>query len=411
MVRTLGHVATAALLTVAVAGTAPAWAAEKPAKQRQMKFSPPVQALLVKAQEAQKGGNDAAALPLLDQAETAAKTPDDKYMINMLRLNSAIALKDNASIEKALKGALDSGQVPAEEQPKFIRNLGAMAMQRNDFATAMQYFEQLAQINPNDTEVMLDLAELQRRQGQPARAVQTVQAAIASKEKQGQKADEQWYRRALGIAYDSKLAAETATSGKALLAAYPNPTNWRDVLTIYRDSNKFDDQMNLDVLRLMRASNALSGERDFVEYAETASLRGFPGEAKSVLDEGIAKGALQAGRPVVKELSATVTPKIAADRAALPGLEKEAAAAKTGRAALGTADAYLGYGDYAKAAALYKMALAKGGVDADIANLRMGLALGKSGDKAAARAAFEAVAGEPRKTLASYYLIWLAQQA
>ena len=410
MVQRLGRAAAAAVAMAMLAGSVQVVAAAP--KQKAPKLSAAVQPLLMKAQTMQKAGDNAGAVPVLDQAEAAAKTPDDQYMVNVLRLNSAIALQDNALIEKALQGALASGQVPKEEEPKFVRNLGAMALQRNDFATATRYFEQLAQMTPNDTSIMLDLAELQRRQNQPAKAVQTVQTAIATQEKAtGAKAEEQWYRRAVGIAYDAKLPAETAAATKALLAAYPNPTNWRDALTIYRESAKFDDQMNLDILRLMRANNALAGERDYAEYAETASMRGFPGEAKSVLDEGIAKGALQTTRPFVKELTAAITPKIASDRSALPALEKEAAAAKNGRPALGTADAYLGYGNYAKAAELYKMALAKGGVDSDTANLRLGLALGKTGDKAGAEAALKAVAGQPRKGLAEYYLLWLAQQA
>ena len=89
----------------------------------------------------------------------------------------------------------------------------------------------------------------------------------------------------------------------------------------------------------------------------------------------------------------------------------EAAAAKTGRSAQGTADAYLGYGEYAKAAALYKTALSKGGVDADLVNTRLGFALGKSGDKAGAEAALKAVSGAPRNQLAKYYLVWLGNQS
>ena len=81
-----------------------------------------------------------------------------------------------------------------------------------------------------------------------------------------------------------------------------------------------------------------------------------------------------------------------------------------GRAALGTADAYLGYGNWAKAAELYKVALAKGGVDAPTVNTRLGYSLGMTGDKAGAEAALKAVTGTPRDQLAKYYQIWLAQR-
>lgn len=407
--------ASAVVLAALIATTAPqaAFAQKKEeAKAPTYKFSKKVQPLLAEAQKQQQAGNQPGAIAALDQADAVPeKNADDTYMIAMLRLNSAIALKDNAMIERALEGAIATGRVSAEDTVKFQRNLGALALQRNDYAKAMAEFDKVLAANPNDTDLMIEVAEMQRRQGQDQKAIATINQAIAAKAAAGQKADETWYRRALAIAFDKKLAAETVITSEALVRDHPNATNWRDVLIIYRDSGKFDDQANLDILRLMRANSALAGERDYAEYAETASLRGYPGEAKSVLDEGIAKGALQAAKPVVKELQASVNPRIASDKAALPGLERESANAKTGKDAAGTADAYLGYGEYAKAATLYKMALAKGGVDTNTVNTRLGFALAKTGDKAGAEAAFKAVTGAPRNQLAKYYLIWLGSQA
>lgn len=407
--------ASALALAALIATTAPqaALAQKKTeAKAPSYKFSKKVQPLLAEAQKQQQANNPQGAMTVLDQADAIPdKNADDAYMIAMLRLNSAIALKDNALIEKALEGALATGRLSAEDTVKFHRNLGAMALQRNDYAKAMAEFDKVLAASPNDTDLMVEVAEMQRRQGQDQKAVATINQAIAAKAAAGGKADESWYRRALAIAYDKKLVAETTQTSEALVKAYPSATNWRDVLVIYRDTAKFDDQTNLDILRLMRANAALTGERDYAEYAETATLRGYPGEAKAVLDEGIAKGALQSSKPFVKELQANVNPKIASDKASLPGLEKEAAKAKTGKDAAGTADAYLGYGEYAKAATLYKLALSKGGVDADTVNTRLGFALAKSGDKAGAEAALKAVSAAPRNQLAQYYLIWLGNQA
>ncbi|WP_199553481.1 tetratricopeptide repeat protein [Sandaracinobacteroides hominis] len=407
--------ASALVLAAAIAVAIPqaAMAQKKSAeKGPTYKFSKPVQSLVAQAQQKQNAGDHAGALELLKQADALPeKNSDDVYIINMLTLNSAINLKDNALIEKSLEGALTSGRLTREDEVKFRRNLGAMAMQRNDLNKAVSEFEKLIAMDPSDAQLVVEVAELQRRQKQNDKAIASMQQAIAIQEKGGQKADESWYRRTLAIAYDSKLPAQTTAASEALVKAYPNATNWRDVLVIYRDGNKLDDQANLDVLRLMRANNALAGERDYAEYAETATIRGFPGEAKAVLDEGVAKGAIKSTAPFVKELLAQVNPKIAADKASLAGLEKEAAASKTGKAAMATADAQLGYGNYAKAAELYKMALTKGGVDAATVNTRLGFALGKTGDKAGAEAALGTVTAPPRDQLAKYYRIWLGNPA
>ncbi|TPE61075.1 tetratricopeptide repeat protein [Sandaracinobacter neustonicus] len=411
MTTVFGRASAAAFAALLLAATPQAAMAQKEQKPPALKLSKPVQSLAAQAQKAQGAGDWAGAVELLKQADAIPnKNADDLYIVNMLTLNSAINLKDNALIEKSLEGAVASGKLPAEDVVKFRRNLGALALQRGDYGKAQAEFEQVLALNPSDAGLLVEIAELQQRQKLPQKSIATLQQAIATQEKTS-KADETWYRRALAIAYDSKLPAEIVSTSEALVKAYPSPTNWRDVLIIYRESAKLDDQGNLDVMRLIRANNALTGERDYAEFAETATTRGLPGEAKSVLDEGIAKGALKSTTPFVKELSAVVTPKAAADKAQLNQLEKEARAAANGRSAMGTADANLGFGNWAKAAELYKLALEKGGIDADTANLRLAFTLGNAGDKAGAEAALAKVSGAPRNQLARYYAAWLATKS
>jgi uncharacterized protein HemY len=71
---------------------------------------------------------------------------------------------------------------------------------------------------------------------------------------------------------------------------------------------------------------------------------------------------------------------------------------------------YFSNGDYAKAAELYRAALGKSGADKDLANLRLGMALARAGDKAGATAALQAVGGA-RAGVAQYWLLYLQTQA
>jgi hypothetical protein len=192
--------------------------------------------------------------------------------------------------------------------------------------------------------------------------------------------------------------------------AYPNPVNWRDALVITRDKYpSLDDQTELDFLRLQAAANALNGERDFVEYADTALNRSYYGEAQFAINEGIRRNMLVASKPLVAELKKTADSKVGADKASLPALEKESKSSP--KLAMGTADAYYGYGEFAKAAALYKQGVGAVGVDQGTANLRLGVALGRAGDKAGAMAALSVVKGGPREELAKYWMIFLNQPA
>jgi len=218
---------------------------------------------------------------------------------------------------------------------------------------------------------------------------------------------EDWYRTGLAIANDTH-SPQSANIAADLVANYPSPTNWRDALTVYRTTVKLDAGANLDVMRLLRAAKALKGESDYYEYASAAMMRGLPGEAKAVVEEGSAARAINASRPVFQDVQAVTGAKIAQDRASLPKLESQAKSAANGKLALNTADAYLGYKQYAQAAALYRVALQKGGIDAGEANTRIGIALALSGDKAGAQQAFSQVSG-PRAGVAKFWTIWLGQ--
>jgi len=391
------------------------------------KLSKPVQAVLSDAQKLQTAKDYPGALAKIREAEALPnRTDDDNYMINAIKLNDAIGMRAATSVaavptgtlnpadallEEALNGMLASSRVTAEDRPKFLRNLSVLALQRNDYIAATKRSEELVALSPNDPEALIGLAELYRKQKQPTKALDTLNRAIAAQTAAGKVADESWYATAVRIAYDNKLSAPTQTAALALVTAYPKPSNWRDALVILRDSAKLDDQGNLDVMRLMATAGALNGERDYVEYAETAAVRGLPGEAKAALAQGRAAGALNSNRATTADLGKMVDGKVAGDRASLPGLDRDARKAATGKAAAGTADAYYGYGEYAKAADLYRFALTKGGVDSDTVYLRLGASLARSGDKAGAAAALANVKSGPRAQLAQYWMLWLSKQA
>jgi hypothetical protein len=67
-------------------------------------------------------------------------------------------------------------------------------------------------------------------------------------------------------------------------------------------------------------------------------------------------------------------------------------------------------GDYSHAADVYRQVLAKPGVDKDVANLHLGMALAKGGDKAGAAAALHAVGGS-RADIAKYWMVYVQQHA
>jgi tetratricopeptide (TPR) repeat protein len=405
----------AALLAGAALAAAPVIAKDaKPPKAeapKPPKLSKPYAIGLSAAQKQLQAGDNAGAMTTLNGLDAVPPVEaDDSYTKMLMTLNAAIGLKDNLLTEKTLQALLDTGRVSAEDQPKFLRNIGAMALNRKDYNAATGAFEKLVAMNPADSEAIVGLAELYFAQKQSAKAVDSLTKAIDAKKAAGATPDEAWYRRRLAIAYDGKQAAMVQTAAVGLVETYPNAVNWRDALVITRDKYpSLDDQTELDFLRLQAAANALNGERDFVEYADTALNRSYYGEAQFAINEGIRRNMLVATKPLVAELKKTADSKVAADKASLPGLEKESKTSP--KLAMGTADAYYGYGEFAKAAALYKLGVGAAGVDQATANLRLGVALGRAGDKAGAMAALANVKGGAREELARYWMVFLNQSA
>lgn len=355
----------------------------------------------------------------LPAAETAAQSADEKFVLGQFKLQIATGTNDVAAQTRAVDEMIASNAGPPDMRPQLLFYQGQFAYKANNFPAAIQALQaaqqagyQAKDANGQPTQDLnLLLAEAYFKGNQVPQGLSIVDQAVKTEKAAGRKPPQDWYSRAASMAYKSKLMPEVAKWTRAQVVDYPSTENWRSALVIFGDANRFDDQTQLDLMRLQRSAGALSGERDYYEYALLADKVGLPGEAKAVVDEGRAKGAFNASSKAINEIGTLAGTKVTADRASLASSEKSAGSAANGRAALGTGDAYYGYGDYAKAATMYRLALQKGGIDANTANLRLGMALAKAGQAAEAKQAFAAVNSGPRAEIAQFWSLWVDQGA
>lgn len=402
-----------ALGAVAVTGATPA-AAKKAdsAPSAKRNFSPAFVKAVQPLQTALTAGDTAAAKAALPAAQAAATTDDDKFQVALITYQIAQKSNDAAGAAAAVDAMLATGKAPPELQTQLLTAQAQAAFNASKFDVADRAFTQLNQQKPNDPDILISLAAVKSREGRNNEALPLVDQAIQARKAANQPVDEDIYRRALAMAYDAKMPAQTVKYGQQLVEAYPRADIWRVSLQTYRDTNRLEPQTDLDTLRLMRVANALAGERDYYEYANMALNKGFPGEAKAVIDSGTSSNMVDskalATSKALSEIKSIAGPKIAADKAELPALDKKARAAADGKQALLTGDVYLGYGQFAQAADLYKVALQKGGVDANVTNLHLGEALAQGGQKADAAAALGKVTGA-NQPLAQYWAIWAAK--
>jgi Flp pilus assembly protein TadD len=339
-------------------------------------------------------------------AHAAAKSPEEHYLAYQLQLKAAMGAKNEAEMGKAVAGMLSTGVAPAELQgPLHLAN-GKVKYNQKQYAEAAAEFQKVLQLDPANAEAKNLLTQTQLNSASPADAVAMLQKSIAEQSAGGAKAPEALYKRALSAAYKAKLPAAVDIS-RQWVADYPTPANWSDAIRIYRNFHELDDAATLDLLRLARAAGALNGEADYDRYAYAALMKGYPGEAKTVLEEGIKAGVVNPNKSPFKEEIAQAKTKSAGEEASLDSSAKSALAGGTAKAALATGDLHYTYGQYAKAAELYRAALKKSGADANLINLHLGMALARSGDKAGATAALNAVTG-PRADIAKYWLAYVS---
>jgi tetratricopeptide (TPR) repeat protein len=377
---------------------------------RTFSLSNEVRPSLSELQKAVVAGDAAAYATHLAAAQAAAKSADDRYLIARLQFDYTRKTADKAGQTAAIEAMVASGSASATELPSLHGALAEAAYNAGQFDKAERHYQELAKLRPNDADVLSNLAIVRNKQGKSAESVQSLSAAIEARTAAGQPIPEDYYKRVIQQASKSKDVPLATKTTYAWLAAYPTQKNWSDALQTHRALVPLDDAAELDRFRLMRAAGALRDERSHTEIARYLLQKGMSGEAKSLLEEGASKNFVSRTSPAVRDLLNQATTRANADRPTLAGSESKANAAANGRIAANTGDAYMGYQEYSKAAAMYRTALTKGSVDANLVNTRLGMSLALAGDKAGAKTAFSAVTG-PRAELARYWMLWLDKRA
>ncbi|MET4898534.1 hypothetical protein RN629_15470 [Sphingomonadaceae bacterium jetA1] len=429
--KIIPKLALAAALAAGVGGvalTTPA-VAQKKAKGEEaggLKLSPEALKAAQAAQPVLQQKNFAAAEPLVAAVAAAAKTEDDKYIAAAMRyelesgkLFAAQQANPNAPIDesvlaKPLDALIASPSTPAADKPRYVYRRGALAYNGKQYPVALQYFQQAKQLGYNDPNLPMLIVKSKIEMGDVAGGNAELASVIDQMNASGQKAPEDYYKFAIGRANKAKLVPETLGWMRKWIAAYPTAQNWRNALVIYGlqpgSLATLDKNQRLDLFRLMRVSKSLADQNDYMEYAQYATDKGLPAEAATVLKEGMATGKIPAGNATAKAMLSAAEAKTRQE-GSLASTEARAKAAGDGKIAALTAEAYYGQGNYAKAVELYRLALQKGGIDANEVNTRLGIALAAQGDKAGAKTAFDAVQGAPRADLAGFWKTWLETQA
>lgn len=192
-------------------------------------------------------------------------------------------------------------------------------------------------------------------------------------------------------AYD---AGDEATQRQALetLVAHTGKTEyWNDLLKMSERGQGMRDHDTLDVYRLKLLTGTISGKDEYTTLAQLALQLGFPAEAEAVIEKAQAANLLKDDRG--NKLLALAKTQAAADQAAMAKNLAAAQAAPKGDALVKIGEDQWGEGKAKEAVATIKAGIAKGVTDNNNAQIRLGMALISSGQKADAQKVLDSVKG------------------
>lgn len=375
-------------------------------KAAQVQIKPSGKALkaIVDLQDTVKKNDFANVQAKVAAAQAVASTKEDRYLIGKLQLDAALAQKDNAALAAAIDTIAGSGYLDTSKVAGLYMDLGATYYNNKQYAQAQAAYRKALAADPRNVEAPALIGESLFAQGQKAEAAAAFQRAIQARVAAGQKPDENLLKRATIIAYDagSPIAAEL---GRQWVSSYPSPESWRNSIAIYRNLNHPDVQGTLDLLRLMQATGALTVPNDYSLFVRASAEQSNYNEAQAVLDAGIAAKVVNPADPEFRDIIAGLKTK---NKATVADLETAEKTARNPSAYMRIGDWYYAMGRYAKAAEVYRKAVGKPGVDSNLANLHLGMALARSGDKPGATAALNAVSGT-RADIAKFWLAYVNQ--
>lgn len=339
-------------------------------------------------------GDYAAAKAMVPAVRAAIQNDFDKFTMGSALIVLGGKLKDTELQKQGILLSLESGRVAPEQVGPFQYYLGRWAYEAGNYVEARQHYQASLAAGYTEGEPEVIIAETYFKNNEPAEGLRYLAGLIDQRRAAGGEVPEAWLKRGQAVAVEAKLADEANRFSHMLLTDYQTVDNWRRAVAVVTLLNRMDEQSQLDLLRLMRATDTLDQPQQYSQYVEAASRSGLPNEVLAVLQHGVSKGVYRPSDNFYAEAKSDAETKAREDTTNPGTIAAEARAAATGVTANGAGDLLFSLGRYAEAAEMYQLALDKGPRDRQLTLSRLGIAQVLAGQHAAGKATLAQVAGE-----------------
>jgi len=377
------------------------WSAAQAQEQVRAEVGKPLQAArdLIKQQKYKE------ALAKLKEAEAVPnRTANENLLIEQMRASAAMQAGDLAAASKATQALISSGKLSAADQGRFAAGLASLYYREKNYAEAAAWAQKAVAASPGDKTMRGLLIQSYYLAGDTAAAQREALADVQAAEKSGQVPPEDRLQLLANIASKGTDKQAYIASLEKLVAYYPKKEYWNDLLRRIEAKPGYNNRLALDMYRLRRATKTLDSGNDVFEMAQLALQDRQAAEAKKVLEEAFASGMLGKGNDAERQKRLLNLANQRAEEApkTLAASEAEAREQKDGDALVRIGMAYSGMGQHDKGIQLIQQGIAllqqdKGAKSragrVDEANLHLGIAYLRAGQKQKATQAFKAVQG------------------
>ncbi|MCX7169662.1 MAG: hypothetical protein NTY41_05045, partial [Proteobacteria bacterium] len=340
------------------------------------------------------------------EADTAAnKTAYETYLIERMRGSAATGAGDNETAIKAFEAVIASNKAPAADQLKIVESLAGTYYRARNYAAAAKWATRYFRDGGGSAQMRTLLIQAYFQSGDVTNAAKEAQADIQADVSAGRIPSEDKLLLLSNCYLKQNNAAGYSATTEKLLAYYPKKSLWAEVISRLRKKSGFSDRLSLDVYRLQLITGNLTSTADYMEMGQLALQAGLPIEAKKVVDQGYANGALGKGADVERQqrLKALVDKRLMENQKAVQ--EEAAAQAAPDGNALVSLGLNLGG---TKGIPLMEAGIQKGGLKyPEDAKLHLGILMIQTGQKAKAVQVLKTVQGaDGTRDLANLWMLF-----
>jgi len=340
----------------------------------------------------------------------------DRFFAGNILVQVGAKASDKALQQQGLELMLASGRATPEQVGLLHYLLGTVHFDSGNYdAAAREGQASLAAGFPGDFAQGQDpwalIADAYFRQNRFQEGLTLLRDTISQRTAAGQPVRPEWLPHALQIAVQQNLTAEAGELAVLTVQADPSPANWQQAIQVIGAMANGDPKIELDIMRLMSAANAMRDRNDYIRYIEAADPRIMSNEVARVLAAGVQAQQLTEGDQYYRDVKRVVDENAAKDQHDAPTLAAEARGANgSARAAQNAGDVFMSLGKYAEAEEMYALGVQKPGADRDLMLTRLGIAQIQQGKAAEAKATFAQVAGN-RAALAKLWAAYASTRA